>query len=79
MIARPPRTNAHRERDALLQRFHDAGLTATVSTNGSNPEADIQIVKGEQPGDVPNVWLTDKGRARLENLTAPLPGRERLM
>lgn len=73
MIVRPPRTNAHRERDALLQRFHDAGLVAVVSTNGSAPEADIQIVKGVQPGDVPEVWLTERGRARLAEFETPLP------
>jgi hypothetical protein len=62
---RPPRTDAHRERDALLARFAALGLQPVVSTNGSNPEADIQIVKGAQPGDVPQCWLTVKGTNRL--------------
>jgi hypothetical protein len=66
MPARPPRTDAHRQRDAYLQQFAALGLTPILSTNGSNPEADIQVVKGEKPGDVPECWITAKGQARLE-------------
>lgn len=62
---RPARTKGHRQRDACLQRFRDAGLVAVVSTNGSDPEADIQIVKGPQPGDVLEAWVTARGEARL--------------
>lgn len=62
---RPPRTDAHRERDVLLQQFADAGLVPVVSTNGGVPEADIQVVKGAQPGDVSEARLTDRGLTRL--------------
>lgn len=71
-VARPPRTHAHRERDALLQRFHDAGLTAIVSTNGSYPDADIQIAKGPIHGDI-IVWLTRRGERRLAEFEKPVP------
>ena len=67
---RPPRTDAHRERDALLQRFAALGLQPVVSTNGSIPDADIQIVKGAKPGDVPQCWLTLRGGLRLNNAEA---------
>jgi hypothetical protein len=65
VVQRPPRTAAHADRDALIRQFADAGLTAVVSTNGGIPDADIQVVKGAQPGDVPECWLTERGRARL--------------
>ena len=43
-VTRPPRTDAHRERDRLCAQFHDAGLTPFVSCNGSYPDADIQTM-----------------------------------
>jgi hypothetical protein len=64
--SRPPRTAAHAKRDELTALFASHGLVAVVSTNGSIPGADIQIVKGVQPGDVPDVWLTARGEARLK-------------
>ena len=67
---RPPRTDAHRQRDALVQQFHDAGLTAVVSCNGSYPGADIQTVKGEHPGELIDCWLTERGKFRLYPLAA---------
>ncbi len=36
-----------------------------ISTNGGIPYADIQVVKGEQPGEVLEAWLTRRGEARL--------------
>lgn len=65
-MRRPDRTDAHRERDALLQRFHDCGLVAVISTNGSNPEADIQVAFGDKPGEAVGAWLTSRGSAQLE-------------
>jgi hypothetical protein len=64
-VTRPPRTDAHRQRDALVQQFHDAGLTPVLSCNGSAPSADIQVVKGEKPGELVDCWLTDRGKVRL--------------
>lgn len=64
-VTRPVRTEAHAKRDTYLQQFADLGLTPVVSANGSIPDADIQIVKGAQPGEVLDCWVTDKGRARL--------------
>lgn len=64
-ITRPPRTDAHRQRDAFLQQFAALGLTPVVSTNGAIPDADIHIVKGETPGEVLACWITGKGAARL--------------
>ncbi len=70
-IARPPRTDAHATRDALLQQFKDAGLQATISTNGSIPDADIQqsvglLKEGGKYGEVVDVSLTERGQARLD-------------
>lgn len=62
---RPPRTDGHAQRDALITRFVDAGLVPILSTNASTPEADIQIVKGPQPGEVLEAWLTQRGETRL--------------
>lgn len=80
-LVRPPRTDGHRQRDALLQHFYDAGLQPIVSTNGSIPNADIQIVKALLPakdgtggdgqyGEVIEAYLTDRGAQRLANPTA---------
>lgn len=74
---RPPRTEAHRQRDAFLQQFHAAGLVPRLSTNGGIPDADIQIVKALLPakdgtggdgqyGEVLDCWVTVQGQARLE-------------
>ena len=65
-ITRPPRTAAHATLQALLAQFRDAGLVPVVSTNGGIPEADIQVVKGAKPGEVLDVWSTDRGRARFK-------------
>lgn len=62
---RPARTEGHAQRDALIAQFTAAGLVPILSTNGSNPEADIQIVKGPQPGEVIEAWLTARGERRL--------------
>lgn len=72
-VQRPPRTDAHRLRDTYLQQFADLGLQPILSVNGSNPEADIQLVK--VPADeahskdelhgLSECWITDKGQARL--------------
>ena len=63
--ARPPRTAGHASRDAAIAQFAAAGLVPVLSTNGSNPEADIQIVKGAQPGEVLESWITPRGLGRL--------------
>ena len=63
--ARPPRTAGHASRDAAIAQFAAAGLVPVLSTNGSNPEADIQIVKGEKPGEVLESWITPRGLGRL--------------
>lgn len=68
---RPPRTPGHGQRDVLLQRFSDAGLVPVLSTNGSTPDADIQIVKtllgdGGQHGEVIAAYLTNRGQSRLD-------------
>jgi hypothetical protein len=65
VIQRPPRTAAHATRDALLVQFRDAGLVPVVSTNGSVPDADVQVVKGTKPGEVTECWLTTRGQGRL--------------
>lgn len=70
MLTRPPRTDGHRQRDALVQQFADAGLVPAISTNGSNPHGDIQQVKGPQPGDVIEAWITARGQARLDEARA---------
>jgi hypothetical protein len=57
---------------AALTRFHDAGLTPVLSTNGAIPDADVQVVRvpadqrtqGE-PNAILDVWVTEKGEARL--------------
>ena len=84
-VTRPPRTDAHRERDALVQQFHDAGLTPVLSCNGSAPSADIQTMTDvsfgddgtmrapSKPGQLVSCWLTERGRARLEVATMPAP------
>lgn len=66
-VTRPPRTEGHRQRDTLLADFAAAGLSPVLSTNGSIPEADIQIVKGPQHGEVIEAWLTSKGKQRLND------------
>ena len=63
---RPPRTPGHAQRDALIQQFAAAGLVPSISTNGSNIEADIQQVKGPQTGDVSEAWVTARGQSRLD-------------
>lgn len=65
-LTRPVRTDAHRQRDFYLQQFADLGLVPIVSTNGGIPDADIQIVKGEQPGEVVDCWVTERGKWRFE-------------
>lgn len=67
---RPPRTAAHADRDALIAQFAAAGLTPSLSTNGSIPDADIQV--GRRPladsgvhGELDGAWITAKGQARL--------------
>ena len=64
-MVRPPRTAGHAQRDALIQQFAAAGLVPSISTNGGIPDADIQQVKGPQPGDVIEAWITARGEARL--------------
>ena len=69
-IARPPRTSFHAERDVLIARFRAAGLQAVLSTNGSNPKADIEITfdKTIKPGGgVTAVELTEAGAKRLDS------------
>ena len=65
-MVRPPRTAGHAQRDALIQQFADAGLVPAISTNGGIPDADIQVVKGPQPGDVSEAWVTALGQRRLD-------------
>lgn len=67
---RPPRTDAHRQRDELIAQFAAVGLTPVVSTNGGVPEADIQVAKallteGGKHGELIEARLTDRGRQRL--------------
>jgi hypothetical protein len=64
--SRPPRTAAHAKRDELTALFASHGLVAVVSTNGSIPEADIELTKGARPGEVTSVFLTASGEARLK-------------
>ena len=64
-VARPDRTAAHATRDDLLRQFRDVGLVPVVSTNGSIPDADVQVVKGTKPGEVVDCWLTLRGQDRL--------------
>ena len=69
-MLKPPRTDGHQQRDALIQQFADAGLTPIVSTNGSTPEADIQVTKalldeGGKHGEVLEARMTERGRLRL--------------
>jgi hypothetical protein len=66
-VSRPPRTEAHAQRDALIQQFADKGLTPVLSTNGSVPSADIELTFNKlQPGSVSAAVLTEAGRQRLE-------------
>jgi len=74
MITRPPRTDAHQLLAAFVARFKEAGLIPVISTNGGVPDADIQIVKGPQPGDVTECWITAHGNIRL---ASPAKHRER--
>ena len=67
---RPPRMVGHTQLAELVRRFSQAGLLPVVSTNGAIPGADIQIVKGEQRGEVLAAWLTDKGAERLPKESA---------
>lgn len=79
MTGRPPRTDAHRQRDAYLQQFADLGLVPILSTNGSHPNADIQFVK--VPADEAHshadlfggveCWITERGAARLRGDEVP--------
>lgn len=71
-VTRPPRTDGHRQRDTLLADFAAAGLAPVLSTNGSITDADIQIVKGPQPGEVLEAWLTPKGTQRLNEAKSGL-------
>ena len=64
-VGKPPRTDAHRQRDELIAQFRDAGLVPVVSTNGGIPDADIQVVKGTKPGEAIECWLTERGKLRL--------------
>ena len=72
MIQRPPRTAAHNTRDELIARFAALKLTPVISTNGGEPTADIQCVKGLQPGELIDCWLTVLGAARLDEADAKL-------
>jgi len=74
MIVRPPRTAAHVTLQTLIAQFKDAGLVPVISTNGGVPDADIQIVKGPQPGDVTECWITAHGNIRL---ASPAKHRQR--
>ncbi len=62
---RPPRTDAHRLRDELIARFAAAGLTPVLSTNGSIPSADIELILGVKPGDLRDAWIKPQGVRRL--------------
>jgi hypothetical protein len=67
--ARPPRTSGHAQRDALIARFAAAGLVPVLSTNGSVPDADIQVSydKTTRPGgDVVRADLTQHGQQRWD-------------
>ncbi len=78
MTTPPPRTAGHVKRDAIIQQFADAGLVPVISTNGSNPEADIQQAKGPQPGEVVDAWITARGERRLDAAAPTLETREAL-
>jgi len=64
-VSRPPRTAGHAQGDALIRQFADAGLVPVLSVNGSTPDADIQVVKGAQAGEVIEAWLTKHGSERV--------------
>ena len=66
VIQRPPRTAAHATRDDLLRQFREMGLTPTISTNGGDPHADIECIKGAKPGELRECWLKPNGIARLQ-------------
>lgn len=77
-ITRPPRTAAHAERDRLIAEFVAAGLTPTVSTNGSMPDADIQVGRRQltesgRHGELDGAWLTSLGARRLIQARAAGP------
>lgn len=74
-LTRPARTDAHRQRDTYLQQFADLGLVPVLSTNGGEPDADIEVIKGDKPGDVRDCWIKPNGLARLRAATSPLPDR----
>jgi hypothetical protein len=61
---RPPRTAAHAERDRLTRLFHDAGLVPVLSTNGGEPNSDIELVLGTKPGELREAWVKPAGVAR---------------
>ena len=63
--SRPPRTAAHAKRDELTALFAAHGLVAVVSTNGSIPGADIELILGVQPGELRDAWLKPAGADRL--------------
>lgn len=68
---RPPRTDGHRQRDAAIRRFADAGLVPRISCNGSDPGGDIQVVMGGKPGECLEAWITQRGEARLAAVPVP--------
>lgn len=74
-IVRPPRTEAHRQRDTYLQQFADRGLVPILSTNGGEPDADIEIIKGDKPGDVRECWVKPWGERRLAFARGVAEGR----
>jgi len=63
------------DREALLAPFHDAGLTPVLATNGSIPDADVQVVRvpanlrvqGEA-NVILDAWITEKGQRRLDDV-----------
>jgi len=67
-LARPDRGPKRNELLALLARFQAAGLQASVSTNGSNPDADIEVditPATQRERVIHAVTVTAAGRARL--------------
>lgn len=71
-LARPDRGPKRAELDTLIGRFAAAGLQPVVSTNGSIPNADIQVAQvpakeagGPDRWKIEDVWITAHGRTRL--------------
>jgi hypothetical protein len=59
--------------DAALARFHAKGLTPVLSTNGSIPDADIDVTRGPrvrgEAVPILDVQITPAGLAKLEAAT----------